>query len=74
LTERLAQSEIKRAAAEQDLARQLNQLHTKELELVQLQTRLAGQEELLSLMKAAYQTSQGDKIREGETIVSAGDR
>lgn len=74
LTERLEQSEIRRSVAEQDLAKQLNQLHTKELELVQLQTRLASHEELLSLMKKAYPTSKGDSIREGEASVSGGDR
>lgn len=74
LTERLAQSEIKRAAAERDLAARLNQLHSKDLEMVQLQTRLAGQEELLSLLKEAYPTSKGDKVREGEPIVRTGDQ
>ncbi len=70
LTERLEQSEAQRTSAEQVLAEQLNQLHGKELELVQLQTRLTGQKELLSLMKEAYQAFQGDKIREEELTVS----
>ncbi|MBL8508757.1 MAG: DNA-binding protein [Chitinimonas sp.] len=74
LSERLEQSEAKCTSAEQMLAEQLSQLHGKELELVQLRTRLASQEELLSLMKAAYPAANSDKIREGETIANDGDR
>lgn len=73
LTERLDQSEAKRISAEQALAEQLNQLHAKELELVRLHTRLASQEELLSLLKAAQPTANSDNIREEEANPSASD-